>query len=84
MIGRAKFSYDLWGDTVNTASRMESHALPGTIQVTERAFERLRHRFDLRRAARSRSRARAPMTSYLLIGRTAPGVRGHRRPHAIV
>ena len=54
VIGRAKFSYDLWGDTVNTASRMESNALPGTIQVTERAYERLRQRFDLRRAARSR------------------------------
>ena len=40
MIGRAKFSYDLWGDTVNTASRMESHAEPGTIQVTERVCER--------------------------------------------
>ena len=39
VIGRAKFIYDLWGDTVNTASRMESHALPGTIQVTERTYE---------------------------------------------
>jgi adenylate cyclase len=39
VIGRAKFSYDLWGDTVNTASRMESHGLPGEIQVTDRAYE---------------------------------------------
>ena len=36
VIGRRKFIYDLWGDTVNTASRMESHGLPGEIQVTER------------------------------------------------
>ena len=36
VIGRRKFIYDLWGDTVNTASRMESHGLPGQIQVTER------------------------------------------------
>jgi guanylate cyclase len=36
VIGRRKFIYDLWGDTVNTASRMESHGVPGEIQVTER------------------------------------------------
>ena len=36
VIRRRKFSYDVWGDTVNTASRMESHRVPGRIQVTER------------------------------------------------
>jgi class 3 adenylate cyclase len=36
VIGRRKFIYDLWGDTVNTASRMESQGVPGEIQVTER------------------------------------------------
>lgn len=35
VIGRRKFSYDLWGDVVNTASRMESHGVPGSVQVTE-------------------------------------------------
>ena len=35
VIGRRRFLYDLWGDTVNTASRMESHGLPGQIQITE-------------------------------------------------
>lgn len=45
VIGRAKFSYDLWGDTVNTASRMEASAEPGTIQVTARVRERLRDRY---------------------------------------
>jgi class 3 adenylate cyclase len=41
VIGRRKFIYDLWGDTVNTASRMESHGVPGTIQVTERVVTAL-------------------------------------------
>lgn len=42
IIGRRKFIYDLWGDTVNLASRMESHGLPDTIQVTRSVFEILR------------------------------------------
>ena len=47
VIGRQKLIYDLWGDTVNIASRMESNGLPGEIQVNEAAYERLRHRFRL-------------------------------------
>jgi class 3 adenylate cyclase len=41
VIGRRKFIYDLWGDTVNTASRMESHGVRGEIQVTERVVAAL-------------------------------------------
>ena len=44
VIGKRKFSYDLWGDTVNTAARMESHGVPGKIQVTEAVYRRLRDR----------------------------------------
>jgi adenylate cyclase len=42
VIGTDKFRYDLWGDTVNTASRMGSHGVPGCIQVTARTYRRLR------------------------------------------
>lgn len=45
IIGRRKFIYDLWGDTVNLASRMESHGVPGAIQVTRPVFEKMRDRF---------------------------------------
>jgi adenylate cyclase len=68
VIGRAKFIYDLWGDTVNTASRMESHGLPGAIQVTERAYERL-HRYELRSRGTIEVKGKGSMTTYLLIGR---------------
>ena len=45
IIGRHKFAYDLWGDTVNLASRMESHSLPSRIQVTAAVEQRLRGRY---------------------------------------
>jgi class 3 adenylate cyclase len=69
VIGRAKFIYDLWGDTVNTASRMESHAVPGTIQVTERAYARLRHRYTFRPRGTVDIKGKGAMPCYVLVGR---------------
>jgi adenylate cyclase len=69
VIGRAKFIYDLWGDTVNTASRMESHGLPGAIQVTERAFKELHDRYELRERGTIKVKGKGPMTTYLLLRR---------------
>ncbi|HEX6456718.1 MAG TPA: adenylate/guanylate cyclase domain-containing protein [Solirubrobacterales bacterium] len=69
VIGRAKFSYDLWGDTVNTASRMESHGVPGEIQVTERTYDRLCGRYQLERRGTIEVKGKGPMTTYLLLGR---------------
>jgi class 3 adenylate cyclase len=49
VIGLKKFIYDVWGDTVNTASRMESHGEPGRIQVTAETARRLEHAYRLER-----------------------------------
>jgi adenylate cyclase len=46
VIGRKRFLYDLWGDAVNTASRMESHGTPGRIQITRATYELVRDEFD--------------------------------------
>lgn len=45
VIGKKKFTYDLWGDTVNTASRMESHSAGGSIQVTEATYDLIKEAF---------------------------------------
>ena len=46
VIGTTKFQYDVWGDTVNTASRMESHAEPGTIQVSRATYELIKDEYN--------------------------------------
>src|SRR6478752_1228289 len=45
VIGKSKYIYDLWGDTVNLASRMESGGMPDTIQVTRSVYEKLKDEF---------------------------------------
>jgi adenylate cyclase len=69
VIGRRKFIYDLWGDTVNTASRMESTGLPGRIQVTERVFERLRSAYDFEARGEVEIKGKGRLRTYLLTGR---------------
>ena len=42
VVGSSKYIYDLWGDTVNVASRMESHGVPGNVQITRAVYEQLK------------------------------------------
>ena len=78
VIGRSKFIYDLWGDTVNTASRMESHGVPGAIQVTERAHRLLTDGFEFKARGVIDVKGKGPMKTYWLISkRTTPGEWAH-------
>ncbi len=69
VIGIKKFIYDLWGDTVNIASRMESHGLPGCIQVTAATYERLKDKYELEERGVINVKGKGEMTTYLLLGR---------------
>lgn len=69
VIGRSKFSYDLWGDTVNTASRMESHGVAGCIQVTARTYQRLRGGYRFERRGPIQVKGKGEMVTYFLVGR---------------
>jgi class 3 adenylate cyclase len=69
VIGTSKFSYDLWGDTVNTASRMESHGVAGCIQVTARTYERLRDGFRFERRGPIHVKGKGEMVTYFLVAR---------------
>ncbi|HEY9836446.1 MAG TPA: adenylate/guanylate cyclase domain-containing protein, partial [Vampirovibrionales bacterium] len=68
VIGIKKFIYDLWGDTVNTASRMESHGIPGQIQVSEVTYLLLRDRFQFQSRGAIKVKGKGMMKTYLLLG----------------
>jgi guanylate cyclase len=78
VIGRQKFSYDLWGDTVNTASRMESSGVAGCIQVSPATYEGCRANYPFRRRPDVEVKGKGRMTTWLLDptdvapGRAAP------------
>jgi adenylate cyclase len=69
VIGTTKFSYDLWGDTVNVASRMESLGTPGCIQVTDRTYRLLRDRFRFQRREAIQVKGKGEMVTWFLLGR---------------
>ncbi|ERT05379.1 sensory box protein [Lyngbya aestuarii BL J] len=68
VIGLSKFSYDLWGDTVNVASRMESNGVSGQIQVTSEVYERLKEQFVFALRGSIPIKGKGEMTTYFLIG----------------
>ena len=72
VIGEKKFIYDLWGDTVNTASRMESHGVPGRIHVTAATHALLRTVFELEPRGAVEIKGKGVMQTYLVIGPKPP------------
>ena len=69
VIGRKKFIYDLWGDAVNTASRMESHGIPDTIQITESTYNYLKSKYILNPRGTIIIKGKGEMKTYFLLGR---------------
>lgn len=73
VIGQSKFAYDLWGDTVNLASRMESHGEPSRIHVTEEVYLSLRDTFDFEARGLVDIKGRGPLMTHFLLSLRAAG-----------
>ena len=69
VIGLKKFIYDLWGDTVNIASRMESHGIANEIQVTEKTYRMLKNQYFFEKRGVIMIKGKGEMTTYLLKGK---------------
>jgi class 3 adenylate cyclase len=68
VIGTQKFIYDLWGDTVNLASRMEAHGLPGAVHVTRAIRDRLEGQYAFRERGPVEVKGVGPVDAFLLLG----------------
>ena len=68
VIGTKRFLYDLWGDAVNTASRMESNGEPGEIQITRATFDLVQDDFVCRRRGTIEVKGKGEMEAYFLVG----------------
>jgi class 3 adenylate cyclase len=74
VIGRSKFIYDLWGDTVNTASRMESTGVPDRVQVTGLMHDLLAAQYDLESRGEVEVKGKGRLPAWLLVGKKAAGL----------
>ncbi|MCR9145363.1 MAG: adenylate/guanylate cyclase domain-containing protein [bacterium] len=73
VIGTKKFIYDLWGETVNIASRMESPGKPGQIQVSEYSYDPLKDRYEFQKRGTLISKKKKEIhTTYFMLGRKNP------------
>jgi class 3 adenylate cyclase len=67
VIGTTKFAYDLWGDAVNVASRMESTGVPGRIQVSPSTFAKLHEKYEFEARGEIEVKGKGKMQTYLLV-----------------
>jgi guanylate cyclase len=68
VIGLRKFVFDIWGDPVNTASRMESHGVPGRIQLSDATYELIHDEFECEPRGTIDVRGKGPMRTWFLVG----------------
>jgi class 3 adenylate cyclase len=73
VIGHRKFAFDLWGDTVNIASRLESHGVVGRIQISQETARLIGDRFTTEPRGSIELRGHGAMPTFLVTGRVAPG-----------
>jgi class 3 adenylate cyclase len=73
VIGQRKFAYDLWGDTVNTAARMESNGIPDEIQVSEAVYQRIGDRYRFSDVHIVNLKGKGPTAARFLLGKNGTG-----------
>jgi adenylate cyclase len=84
IVGTRKFFYDVWGDAVNVASRMESTGAVGKIQVSQQTYERLKEDFVLEECGEIEVRGKGRMRTWLLVDGKAPATAPSMSSNSVV
>ena len=66
MVGKKKFAYDIWGDTVNIASRMESNSKPGRVNISRQTYEEVKDFFNCEERGRIIAKNRGELEMYFV------------------
>ncbi len=69
VIGKSKFHYDVWGDTVNVASRMESHGIVDRIHISRNTYELIKDEFECVVQGTVSIKGKGDMQTWLIVGR---------------
>ena len=69
VIGHRKFAFDIWGETVNIASRLESQGIPGRVHVSAETWRNVKDQFDAEPRGPIHLRGYGPMETYTIVGR---------------
>ena len=77
VVGTRKFFYDVWGDAVNVAARMETTGSAGKIQVSQDVYARLRDEFVLEPRGEIDVKGKGKMPTWFLVARKSPGLAGY-------
>ena len=72
VIGYSKYAFDLWGDAVNVASRMESNSLPGRVQISRSTYERVYNDFECEERGEMEIKGKGAMLTYLVVDKRSP------------
>jgi guanylate cyclase len=80
VVGTHKFAYDLWGDVVNTASRMESGGIEGSIQVSETTYDLIKDEYTCEERGKLQVKGKGVMQTYLLLSRKTQTSSSGTRP----
>jgi adenylate cyclase len=73
VIGKQRFHYDAWGDSVNVASRMQTHGEPGKIQITRASYELVKDDFICEPRGRIYVKGKGLMETWFLLAAKEPG-----------